>query len=327
MVPLPASRPTAQRTADPGHRGRVGAHRRGPAQPTRPPRRLTRGWPSRPASGKLARCIRLGPAISASCCSSPWHWLRKVVPGNGGGSERDPTAETRPMRRRPSATAPSRSPGHQFIVDACGSLLILRGGQRRGSSPEGSTQDGDHLPVTHERDDQQMMRKWGWNNGPLLGLLGRHGPRTAPSTGVPRPRSAAGSTSTSRRGIHVVLDLHQDLYSLEDQRQRRSRLGRRHQGAGGPGHRRRRPVVRPRAPTRALPDRLPVLLEPGGGQARLQGRLPRSRRPPRRTLRRASGDHRLRHHCSTRPSPTGTLNATLEAAGRMPRPGSSTNRT
>ena len=113
----------------------------------------------------------------------------------------------------PAATCDGsvESPDTRFIVDACGRVVILRGVNVE-SAAKGSTQQGDHLPVT-TMEDQKRMADWGWNNVRFLVFWGAMEPKDGTFDEAYLDEVAGWLDFYEEQGIHVVLDLHQDLYS------------------------------------------------------------------------------------------------------------------
>ena len=103
------------------------------------------------------------------------------------------------------------SPDARFIVDSCGRVVILRGVNVESAS-KGSTQDGEHLPVT-PMADQAKLQQWGWNNVRFLVFWGAMEPEDGTFDETYLDQVAAWLDWYADHDIHVVLDLHQDLYS------------------------------------------------------------------------------------------------------------------
>ena len=153
-----------------------------------------------PRPGRSLVLLLVALALVAAGCS-----------GNDGGSEAGSDGGESADGASPECDGSVESPDTLFIVDACGRVVILRGVNVE-SAAKGSTQDGDHLPVT-TMDDQQMMRKWGWNNVRFLVFWGAMEPEDGTFDEAYLDEVGRWLDFYEQEGIHVVLDLHQDLYS------------------------------------------------------------------------------------------------------------------
>ena len=103
------------------------------------------------------------------------------------------------------------SPDTRFIVDECGRVVILRGVNVE-SSAKGSAQDEDHLPAT-PLDAQEQLGTWGWNNVRFLVFWGAMEPEDGTWDDDYLDQVQAWLDWYANHDVHVVLDLHQDLYS------------------------------------------------------------------------------------------------------------------
>lgn len=103
------------------------------------------------------------------------------------------------------------SPDTRFIVDRCGRVVILRGVNVEGSS-KGDTQAGAHLPSSGLKG-QATLDTWGWNVVRFLVFWGA----MEPEQGKFDDRYLDGVQRWldwyAKHDIHVVLDMHQDLYA------------------------------------------------------------------------------------------------------------------
>ena len=114
-------------------------------------------------------------------------------------------------RGEPECDGSVESPDTRFIVDACGRVVILRGVNVE-SSAKGSTQDDPHLPAT-PMDQQIQLQQWGWNNVRFLVFWGAMEPEDGTWDEAYLDQVDEWLDWYASHRIHVVLDLHQDLYS------------------------------------------------------------------------------------------------------------------
>lgn len=103
------------------------------------------------------------------------------------------------------------APSTQFIVDACGRVVILRGVNVE-SAAKGSNQSDDHLPQT-PMAAQERLGDWGWNNVRFLVFWGAMEPEDGTWDDAYLDQVQEWLDWYAQRDVHVVLDLHQDLYS------------------------------------------------------------------------------------------------------------------
>jgi endoglycosylceramidase len=103
------------------------------------------------------------------------------------------------------------SPDTRFIVDACGRVVILRGVNVE-SSAKGSAQDDPHLPAT-PMAAQAQLQQWGWNSVRFLVFWGAMEPEDGTWDDGYLDQVAEWLDWYADHDVHVVLDLHQDLYS------------------------------------------------------------------------------------------------------------------
>lgn len=105
----------------------------------------------------------------------------------------------------------TESPDTRFIVDGCGRVVILRGVNVESAS-KGSEQGGDHLPQT-PIDAQERLGDWGWNNVRFLVFWGAMEPEDGTWDDAYLDEVGEWLDWYADHDVHVVLDLHQDLYS------------------------------------------------------------------------------------------------------------------
>lgn len=111
----------------------------------------------------------------------------------------------------PVCRGTAESPDPRFIVDACGRVLILRGVNVESAS-KGASMTDPHLP-TSSKASQATMAEWGWNTVRFLVFWGAIEPRRGSYDEAYLDQIESWLDWYRQRGIHVVLDLHQDLYS------------------------------------------------------------------------------------------------------------------
>lgn len=103
------------------------------------------------------------------------------------------------------------SPDPTFVVDDCGRVVILRGVNVEASS-KGDTQVGSHLPKT-PMSGQATLQRWGWNSVRFLVLWGAIEPERGKFDDTYLDDVAKWMDWYAKHDIHVVLDMHQDLYA------------------------------------------------------------------------------------------------------------------
>lgn len=102
------------------------------------------------------------------------------------------------------------SPDTRFIVDACGRVVILRGVNVEASA-KGEVQADRHLPAT-DVDDQATLATWGWNTVRFLVFWGAIEPEPGKYDEAYLDEVQTWLDWYADHGVHVVLDMHQDLY-------------------------------------------------------------------------------------------------------------------
>ncbi|MCB0977499.1 MAG: cellulase family glycosylhydrolase [Acidimicrobiales bacterium] len=103
------------------------------------------------------------------------------------------------------------SPDTRFIVDACGRVVILRGVNVESSS-KGEKQSDDHFPKSGI-DGQATLARWGWNTVRFLVFWGAMEPEKDKFDEKYLDEVQKWLDWYQEHDIHVVLDMHQDLYS------------------------------------------------------------------------------------------------------------------
>jgi len=106
------------------------------------------------------------------------------------------------------------APSTDFIVDRCGRVVILRGVNVE-SSAKGDRQDEDHLPESPMEAQALIQQHWGWNSVRFLVFWGAIEPEKGVYDDAYLDRVQEWVDWYGERGLHVVLDLHQDLYAWE----------------------------------------------------------------------------------------------------------------
>lgn len=103
------------------------------------------------------------------------------------------------------------SPSTDFMVDACGRVVILRGANVE-SSAKGGKQSDVHLPKSDREFQEQIKGNWGWNSVRFLVFWGAIEPEKGKYDEKYLDQVEEWVNWYSERNIHVVLDIHQDLY-------------------------------------------------------------------------------------------------------------------
>lgn len=105
----------------------------------------------------------------------------------------------------------TESPDTRFIVDECGRVVMLRGVNVEASS-KGDTQEGDHLPASGLAG-QSALSTWGWNSVRFLVFWGAIEPEKGKFSDQYLDGVEKWLDWYAEHDIHVVLDMHQDLYA------------------------------------------------------------------------------------------------------------------
>lgn len=130
--------------------------------------------------------------------------------GSGGGGGEGGRADEATVDAD-GCDGPVESPETRFIVDDCGRVVILRGVNVESSS-KGDTQAGEHLPESG-LDGQSTLHRWGWNSVRFLVFWGALEPEDGRFDDEYLDRVQRWLDWYEDNGIHVVLDMHQDLYA------------------------------------------------------------------------------------------------------------------
>lgn len=131
--------------------------------------------------------------LTAAACSSG---------GEGDGA----TADERVAGCDGSVEAPEP----RFVVDDCGRTVLLRGTNVE-SSAKGGDQDDDHLPASG-RESQRHLGSLGWNAVRFLIFWGAVEPEQGSYDETYLDQVETWLDGYADQGIHVVLDMHQDVY-------------------------------------------------------------------------------------------------------------------
>ncbi|MEZ5323260.1 MAG: cellulase family glycosylhydrolase [Microthrixaceae bacterium] len=141
--------------------------------------------------------------------------LPALLAGCSGADEGGSAVTTSSVPGRSSVsgacTGTVEAPSPEFIVDTCGRVLILRGVNVESAS-KGDTQAGTHLPRS-PMSGQAALAKWGWNNVRFLVFWGAIEPTEGHYDEKYLASVAKWLDWYAAHDIHVVLDMHQDLYA------------------------------------------------------------------------------------------------------------------
>ena len=160
-----------------------------------------------PDTGHVTRTISLialiaTAALLASACTSS---------GDEGRDDRaQASTSVKGEHRDGDCDGDVESPDTRFIVDSCGRVVILRGVNVEASA-KGDTQAGSHLPRS-EVKGQSALGQWGWNTVRFLVFWGSIEPEKGKYDEAYLDQVATWMDWYAEHGIHVVLDMHQDLY-------------------------------------------------------------------------------------------------------------------
>ena len=132
--------------------------------------------------------------------------------GDGGKSSESSSSARSETSDDPSTCDGSvEAPDTRFVVDACGRVVFLRGVNVEGAS-KGETQADPHLPSS-SIGGQAALGQWGWNVVRFLVFWGA----IEPNDGTFDEKYLDGIEkwldAYADSGVHVVLDMHQDLYA------------------------------------------------------------------------------------------------------------------
>jgi len=102
------------------------------------------------------------------------------------------------------------APSTDLLVDACGRVVILRGTNVE-SSAKGDSQGDDHLPASGQAS-QKHLSSLGWNSVRFLIFWGAVEPTKGRYDEAYLDVVEDWLDLYARQGVHVVLDMHQDIY-------------------------------------------------------------------------------------------------------------------
>jgi endoglycosylceramidase len=120
------------------------------------------------------------------------------------------TAAAPPMPGTAECDGSLEAPSTRFIVDSCGRVVILRGVNVESAS-KGTSQEDSQLPET-PLDAQRLLGTWAWNHVRFLVFWGAIEPEKDRFDDDYLAEVKVWMDWYAARGIHVVLDMHQDLY-------------------------------------------------------------------------------------------------------------------
>ena len=109
----------------------------------------------------------------------------------------------------PGCDGSLEAPDPRFVVDDCGRVLVLRGTNVQGGN-KGASVDDPHLPESF--DEQRHLGKWGWNSVRFLISWGAVEPDQGAYDEAYLDELEEWMDRYAEQGIHVVLDMHQDIY-------------------------------------------------------------------------------------------------------------------
>ncbi len=157
---------------------------------------------SRSARGRILAVALVALSVVAVACSSGGGDASKQ---SGRTTSSDDTSKDR------GCNGSVESPSTAFVVDRCGRVVILRGVNVESSS-KGATQAGAHLP-TSGLAGQAQLHRWGWNVVRFLVFWGAMEPQKGVFDATYLDGVQRWLDWYEENGIHVVLDMHQDLYA------------------------------------------------------------------------------------------------------------------
>jgi endoglycosylceramidase len=128
---------------------------------------------------------------------------------DGAGADDEAGADTGATPTDLGCDGTLEAPAPQFVVDDCGRVLILRGTNVEGGN-KGSAVDDDHLPDSF--DSQQHLGQFGWNSVRFLISWGAVEPTQGSYDEDYLDELETWMDFYAEQGIHVVLDMHQDVY-------------------------------------------------------------------------------------------------------------------
>ena len=137
--------------------------------------------------------------------------LALVLAACGGADDAAPDDRTSAAPGDADCDWSIEAPSTDFVVDRCGRALILRGVNVESAS-KGDRQDDDHLPESDPALQELFGSEWGWNNVRFLVFWGAIEPEPDVYDEAYLDEVEGWMDRYEAAGIHVVLDLHQDLY-------------------------------------------------------------------------------------------------------------------
>lgn len=157
----------------------------------------------------VLRHTRLVPVLLALCmivssCSSNDQSSQSA--GNAGSD----TQPAESLSGDEGCDGSVEAPAPAFVVDECGRVLILRGVNVESSS-KGDAQSDSHLPESG-LEDQITLNRWGWNSVRFLVFWGAIEPEDGTFDEAYLDEVERWLDWYADNDIHVVLDMHQDLY-------------------------------------------------------------------------------------------------------------------
>jgi endoglycosylceramidase len=129
---------------------------------------------------------------------------------SGGGGDEGEADAAAPGEDPAGCDGSVEAPEPRFVVDDCGRVVLLRGTNVESSS-KGGSQDDDHLPASGW-ESQQHLGQLGWNAVRFLVFWGAVEPEEGRYDEAYLDEVEAWLDRYAEQGIHVVLDMHQDVY-------------------------------------------------------------------------------------------------------------------
>lgn len=163
-----------------------------------------------PRGRACRRWVLVGVGVLAAAVVGCGHPEDGDGPGANGGGGADGGDGVRMQGIPGDCDGSVEAPETRFVVDACGRVLVLRGTNVEESA-KGTSQDDPHLPASSIRSHDDMG-KFGWNAVRFLIFWGAVEPEQGEYDQRYLDDVEVWLDAYAERGVHVVLDMHQDIY-------------------------------------------------------------------------------------------------------------------